>query len=171
MTRTFMPIVLVVDDDPELRVLLETCLRVEGFDVRTAQNGSDALSVAQQTTPCLILLDLMMPVMDGIEFRRRQQRAPALRDVPVRLSVCPPQRPADSRQPGLRRLPRQAVRSGPPDRRRATTLPRDAGRSLAGVLVVPPRRVLIARLSRAHTEGSDTNTDPDTHTDQTWQDY
>jgi DNA-binding response OmpR family regulator len=85
MTRTFTPIVLVVDDDPELRVLLETCLRVEGFDVRTAQNGSDALSVAQQTTPCLILLDLMMPVMDGIEFRRRQQRAPALRDVPV---VC-----------------------------------------------------------------------------------
>ena len=85
MTRTLMPTVLVVDDDPELRVLLETCLRVEGYDVLTAQNGSDALSLARQAPPCLILLDLMMPVMDGIEFRRAQQRAPELRDVPV---VC-----------------------------------------------------------------------------------
>jgi CheY-like chemotaxis protein len=80
-----MPLVLVVDDDPEVRVMLETCLRVEGYDVLTAQNGSDALSIARQTLPCLILLDLMMPIMDGIEFRRRQQRAPDLRDVPV---VC-----------------------------------------------------------------------------------
>jgi two-component system OmpR family response regulator len=80
-----MPTVLVVDDDPELLALLETCLRVEGFDVLTAQNGSDALTLAQQTLPCVILLDLMMPIMDGIEFRRRQRRAPGLRNVPV---VC-----------------------------------------------------------------------------------
>ncbi len=80
-----MPSVLVVDDDPDVRVLLETYLELEGFEVLTAANGSDALQRLRHTRPSVILLDLMMPVMDGIEFRRQQQRQPCLCDIPV---VC-----------------------------------------------------------------------------------
>jgi CheY-like chemotaxis protein len=80
-----MPSVLVVDDDPDVRVLLETYLELEGFDVLTASNGSDALARLHEARPSIILLDLMMPVMDGVEFRRHQQTLPDLRDIPV---VC-----------------------------------------------------------------------------------
>ena len=80
-----MPSVLVVDDDPDVRVLLETYLELEGFEVLTAANGSDALQRLRHTRPSVILLDLMMPVMDGVEFRRQQQGQPRLCDIPV---VC-----------------------------------------------------------------------------------
>ena len=80
-----MPSVLVVDDDPDVRVLLETYLELEGFVVLTASNGIDALARLRHTKPSVILLDLMMPVMDGVEFRKRQQTFPELRDIPV---VC-----------------------------------------------------------------------------------
>jgi len=80
-----MPSVLVVDDDPDVRGLLETYLELEGFDVQTATNGWDALQRLRNARPSVILLDLMMPVMDGVEFRRRQQEQPQIRDIPV---VC-----------------------------------------------------------------------------------
>jgi CheY-like chemotaxis protein len=80
-----MPSVLVVDDDPDVRVMLETYLELEGFDVLTASNGFDALQRLRDARPSVILLDLMMPVMDGVEFRRHQQGQPVLRDIPV---VC-----------------------------------------------------------------------------------
>jgi CheY-like chemotaxis protein len=80
-----MPTVLVVDDDPDVRSLLEMCLGLEGFDVLTASNGRHALLTLNETHPALILLDLMMPVMDGVEFRRQQRAEPRLRDIPV---VC-----------------------------------------------------------------------------------
>ena len=80
-----MATILVVDDDPDVRTLLETCLSLAGFDVRTASNGSDALMRLHDSSPFLILLDLMMPVMDGVEFRRRQCAQPRYRDIPV---VC-----------------------------------------------------------------------------------
>jgi CheY-like chemotaxis protein len=80
-----MPSVLVVDDDADVRVLLETYLELEGFVVLTAANGRDALARLRHTRPSVILLDLMMPIMDGLEFRRRQQSLPDLCDIPV---VC-----------------------------------------------------------------------------------
>jgi two-component system, chemotaxis family, chemotaxis protein CheY len=80
-----MPTVLVVDDDPDVRVLLEMCLVLEGFDVLTASNGRHALLRLTESHPALILLDLMMPVMDGVEFRREQRAQPRFRDIPV---VC-----------------------------------------------------------------------------------
>jgi CheY-like chemotaxis protein len=78
-----MPTVLVVDDDPDVRALLEMCLALEGFEVLTAANGRHALLRLNETAPALILLDLMMPVMDGVEFRRQQRAQPRLRDIPV----------------------------------------------------------------------------------------
>jgi CheY-like chemotaxis protein len=83
--RQDMPTVLVVDDDPDICGMLEMCLGLEGFDVLTACNGRDALRQLHESQPALILLDLMMPVMDGVEFRTHQQCEPGLRDIPV---VC-----------------------------------------------------------------------------------
>jgi DNA-binding response OmpR family regulator len=78
-----MPTVLVVDDDPDICTMLEVYLTLEGFDVVTACNGREALHQLHDHHPALILLDLMMPVMDGVEFRRHQQREPRLRAIPV----------------------------------------------------------------------------------------
>lgn len=60
--------ILVVDDEERLRMLLQSYLRQEGFEVVTATNGREALFVARQEQPDLIILDLMMPEMDGLSF-------------------------------------------------------------------------------------------------------
>jgi CheY-like chemotaxis protein len=75
--------ILVVDDDADSRRFLATLLRAMGYPVTTATNGKDALTVAKQQNPCLILLDLMMPVMDGFEFRAAQMQSPDLAETPV----------------------------------------------------------------------------------------
>jgi two-component system alkaline phosphatase synthesis response regulator PhoP len=62
--------ILVVDDEERLRSLLRAYFTQEGFRVITAENGREALRVASQEKPDLIILDLMMPVMDGYEFLR-----------------------------------------------------------------------------------------------------
>ncbi len=56
---------LVVDDDPDIRITLWQVLHEEGFDVVTASNGFEALERVAQREPALIILDLMMPVLDG----------------------------------------------------------------------------------------------------------
>ncbi len=62
--------IMVVDDEPRLVSLVETYLVQSGFRVVTAANGREALSVAQLQEPDLIILDVMMPEMDGYEFMR-----------------------------------------------------------------------------------------------------
>jgi DNA-binding response OmpR family regulator len=66
--------ILVVDDKKELRDLLMQYLNQEGFEVATAINGQEALFVARQQRPDLIVLDLMMPEMGGYEFLRAYSR-------------------------------------------------------------------------------------------------
>lgn len=78
-----MPCVLIVEDDPDVREFMDTLLDAYGYDTMTAENGAVALDVMRHRKPCLVLLDLMMPVMNGWEFRRRQLADPALKDVPV----------------------------------------------------------------------------------------
>ena len=75
--------VLVIDDDSDARTLLELALSVEGFAVRCAVNGADALRVARRWRPDVILLDLAMPVMDGYAFRAAQLLDPVLAAIPV----------------------------------------------------------------------------------------
>jgi CheY-like chemotaxis protein len=77
--------VLVVDDERDVRQLLSTYLNLQGFSVITASNGREALTRLGEVRPCLILLDLMMPVMDGLEFRQQQRQDPQLSHIPV---VC-----------------------------------------------------------------------------------
>ena len=62
--------ILVVDDEARLVSLVETYLAQSGFRVVTASNGREALSVAERQNPDLIILDIMMPEMDGYEFMR-----------------------------------------------------------------------------------------------------
>ncbi len=66
--------ILVVDDDERLRMLLQSYLRQEGFEVATAINGREALFAARQVPPDLIILDLMMPEMDGFEFMKAHNK-------------------------------------------------------------------------------------------------
>jgi CheY-like chemotaxis protein len=75
--------VLVVDDDADTRELLRRALEHEGMTVREAADGRDALARVAERKPGLVLLDLMMPVMDGFEFLRQLRAAETDGRVPV----------------------------------------------------------------------------------------
>ena len=75
--------VLVVDDDPDLRRVLTLALTDEGYDVRAVPDGREALDLLEAWRPRVILLDLMMPDVDGWSFRARQLATPGAEDVPV----------------------------------------------------------------------------------------
>jgi CheY-like chemotaxis protein len=75
--------VLVVDDDPQLRELLQDVLADEGYVVQSANHGAAALDVLGTWHPDVILLDLMMPVMDGMSFRAEQRRRELALEVPI----------------------------------------------------------------------------------------
>lgn len=75
--------VLIVDDDPDIRETFAEALEYAGYAVVNAANGAEALEVLRDLSPCAILLDLMMPVMDGFEFRLRQRLDPRLAQIPV----------------------------------------------------------------------------------------
>lgn len=77
------PSVLLVEDHADLRDMLTVFLENEGFSVQTATNGMEALQRLAAARPAVILLDLMMPVMSGDEFRTRQLADPRYADVPV----------------------------------------------------------------------------------------
>lgn len=79
--------VLVVEDHADVRDLLETLLAVDGYNVRTAAHGRQALESIERERPCVILLDVMMPVMDGVTFARALRGAadPAVAQTPIVL--------------------------------------------------------------------------------------
>lgn len=72
---------LLVDDESDVLEFLGYNLRKEGFNVHTASNGKDAIRLAQEILPQLILLDVMMPGMDGIETCEELRKLPALKNV------------------------------------------------------------------------------------------
>ncbi len=71
--------ILVVDDDPDIVELLDYNLRKEGYEVRTAPDGRKAVEIARTFQPELVLLDIMMPHLDGIEAGRQLRALPDLR--------------------------------------------------------------------------------------------
>ena len=84
--------VLIVEDDEDVRESLADVLSARGYQTLTAENGNVALSMIRDMKPSLVLLDLMMPVMDGYQFLQSQAEDPWLADVPVVLVTA--QRPA-----------------------------------------------------------------------------
>jgi two-component system chemotaxis response regulator CheY len=74
---------LVVDDDRAIREALRNALEDEGFTVAVAANGAEAMAKMRERPPRLVLLDLMMPVLDGFEVLDRMRADPALANVAV----------------------------------------------------------------------------------------
>jgi CheY-like chemotaxis protein len=75
--------VLVVDDTALARESVARLLEYEGFSTIRAANGREGWTTLYEKTPDLILLDLMMPMMDGVTFLRMLRRSPLWKDVPV----------------------------------------------------------------------------------------
>jgi PAS domain S-box-containing protein len=75
--------VLIVDDERDNRQLLEVMLRPEGFELLTAASGEEALALVAQHHPDLILLDIMMPGLDGYQVTSRIKADPATRNIPI----------------------------------------------------------------------------------------
>ena len=90
------PIILIVDDEPAIRDAFATLLRLGDYEVLTAANGVEALAVlAQEPQIALIILDLMMPLMNGWEFRAQQIADPAIAEIPVIIVTGASERPMD----------------------------------------------------------------------------
>ena len=75
--------VLVVDDDPAIRDVLSLALEDDGYRVECAANGREALRKAEQCPPDAVVLDVMMPTMDGWEFLARWRARPVDQQAPV----------------------------------------------------------------------------------------
>lgn len=73
--------ILLVDDDPDILELLEYNLNREGFLTRTAENGKVAIEIAEVFMPDMILMDVMMPIMDGIEAGRIIKQSKILKNI------------------------------------------------------------------------------------------
>jgi CheY-like chemotaxis protein len=76
-------LVLIVEDDEDIRTDLAALLAAHGYDTETAANGAEAIERMSISPPCLVLLDLMMPVMDGWALRSEMTKLPAMADVPI----------------------------------------------------------------------------------------
>jgi phosphate regulon transcriptional regulator PhoB len=75
--------VLIVEDEPDIRDLLVFHLEREGYQVTKSRTGAEAVRLAQAAPPDLVLLDLMLPEMDGLEVCRRLRRDPATQSIPI----------------------------------------------------------------------------------------
>ena len=82
---TELPKVLVVDDDPDLAALCSMLLESEGYDTDIARNGYEAYNAISSEQIDVVLLDAMMPVLDGLTVCRMVKRDPDLKDVPIIL--------------------------------------------------------------------------------------
>jgi two-component system alkaline phosphatase synthesis response regulator PhoP len=74
---------MVVDDEPDILAMVEMILNRKGYEAILAEGGAEALELLKKTKPDLILLDLMMPGMDGTEFLRKLRSDENLKDIPV----------------------------------------------------------------------------------------
>ena len=77
-----MPLILVIDDEPSVREIAGAYLERHGFEVQSASNGLDGLRLALETHPALVVLDIMLPALDGLELLKRLRLE---RSIPVLL--------------------------------------------------------------------------------------
>src|SRR5687768_10775661 len=78
-----MPKVLIVDDERTTIQLLQVYLRIKGFEIISAENGRDGLTLAQVDTPDAIILDMMLPDLPGEEFCTALRNTPGTKHLPV----------------------------------------------------------------------------------------
>ena len=75
--------ILIVEDDPDARKVLSLILKLDGFEVSTVSGGREAIDAVRAATPDLVLLDVMMPDVDGYEVCRCIRSEPATRRIPI----------------------------------------------------------------------------------------
>lgn len=75
--------VLICDDDPVILRLLEVNLELEGYDVLTAHHGEEAFEIASRELPDLVILDIMMPRLDGYQTCQKLKAQPSTEQIPV----------------------------------------------------------------------------------------
>ena len=93
MSATKNNVILLVEDDHDIRVAVRQTLEMASYEVVSAPNGADALRILDRQQPDLIILDLHMPLMDGEEFLKAKERDERLAEIPVILiSASPPAR-------------------------------------------------------------------------------
>ena len=85
---TGKPLILLVEDEEALVTLLRYNLEEKGYRLVHAADGEEALVLAREETPDLILLDWMLPLMSGLEVCRQLRRSPETRDTPVILPTA-----------------------------------------------------------------------------------
>ena len=88
MTKPHTPTILIVDDEPSNLKLMHTLLKAEGYGSLRAVCGADALALAATHHPDLILLDIMMPEMDGYEVARQLKANPHTRNIPIIMTTA-----------------------------------------------------------------------------------
>ncbi|MBP7864586.1 MAG: response regulator [Acidobacteria bacterium] len=82
--RREKPLILMVDDIPQnLQVLTEILMKGDAYEIAAAAGGAEALEAVEELSPDLVLLDIMMPGMDGFEVCRRLKASPRARDIPI----------------------------------------------------------------------------------------
>lgn len=79
------PLALIADDDPDILMLISLTLELDGYEVMTAKDGPAAFEAALERVPHLVVLDLMMPGLDGCEVTRRLRAQEATSEVPIMI--------------------------------------------------------------------------------------
>jgi len=100
--RTEGPLVLVVDDDPGLRELIRVSLSLDGYTVREAASAEEALAAIEDTAPDLVLLDVVMPGVDGWQMLQRMQERHGSIPVIMFSGQVDPEAAADAESRGAR---------------------------------------------------------------------
>ena len=80
--------ILAVDDEVDVLVLLKKRLEASGYEVLTSTNGSDAVGIAKREKPALIILDILMPVMDGSQIAAVLHDDPKTKNIPILFLTC-----------------------------------------------------------------------------------
>jgi CheY-like chemotaxis protein len=75
--------ILIVDDEPDSRKMLTAYFQIHGFDVAEAEDGYEAVEKALEQTPDLVIMDMAMPLVDGVNSARTMRQHEQLRDVPI----------------------------------------------------------------------------------------
>lgn len=81
--------ILVVDDEPNMRILLSEVLRTQGFDVSVAKNGLESLERMGSEEFDLVITDIRMPILDGIEMLKRMKQANRRERIIIMSGTCP----------------------------------------------------------------------------------
>jgi CheY-like chemotaxis protein len=108
MTDSTESYAIVVDDDPDARRIFSRIVSKLGVSAKVAENGKQALEMIQASPPRLIVLDLMMPVMDGFQVLSYLQASPNLRHIPVIVISGYSFGSSDMRLPGVKHVMQKA---------------------------------------------------------------